>query len=106
MHMTREQLLDLPQHLATLREPVFADELWLVPVKDETVVIAVNVNHDPSHVIAAYAGILDVKMYRDLFHVATEQVGRTSVMKMWLPQGKLEVMNSGYITTIAAFRES
>ena len=58
MHMTREQLLDLPQHLATLREPVFADELWLVPVKDETVVIAVNVGH-PSHVIAAYAGILE-----------------------------------------------
>ena len=84
---------------------MFADELWFVPVKDETVVIAVNVGH-PSHVIAAYAGILDVKMYRDLFHVATEQVGRTTVMKMWLPQGKLEVMNSGYITTIAAFRES
>ena len=103
--MTREQLLDLPQHLATLCEPVFADELWLVPVKDETVVIAVNVGH-PSHVIAAYAGILDVKMYRDLFHVSTEQVGRTSVMKLWLPQGKLQVMNSGYITTIAAFRES
>ena len=55
MNMTRDQLLDLPQHLATLREPVFADELWLVPVKDETVVIAVNVNHNPSHVIAAYA---------------------------------------------------
>ena len=105
MNMTRDQLLDLPQHLATLREPVFADELWFVPIKDETVVIAVNVGH-PSHVIAAYAGILDVRMYRDLFHVATEQVGRTSVMKMWLPQGKLEVMNSGYITTIAAFRES
>ena len=51
MNMTREQLLDLPQHLATLREPVFADELWLVPVKDETVVIAVNVNNDPSHEI-------------------------------------------------------
>ena len=105
MNMTRDQLLDLPQHLATLREPVFADELWFVPIKDETVVIAVNVGH-PSHVIAAYARILDVKMYRDLFHVSTEQVGRTSVMKLWLPQGKLQVMNSGYITTIAAFRES
>lgn len=104
--MTREQLLDLPQHLATLRDPVFADEVWLVPVKDETVVIAVNVNHSPSHVIAAYAGILDVQMFRDLFHIATEQVGRTSVMRMWLPHGKLQVMNSGYITTIAAFRES
>ena len=105
MHMTRDQLLDLPHQIATLREPVFADEVWLVPVKDDTVVVAVNAGQNPSHVIAAYARILDVKMYRDLFHVSTEQVGRTSVMKMWLPQGKLEVMNSGYITTIAAFRE-
>lgn len=106
MNMTRKQLLNLPQHLATLREPVFADQLWLVPVQAETVVIAVNVTQNPSHVIAAYAGILDVKMYRDLFHVATEQLGHTNVTRLWLPQGKLQVMNSGYITTIAAFRES
>lgn len=105
--MTRQQLLDLPQRLATLHQPQFAQELWLVPIKDETAVIAVNHGEVPSHHIVAYAKTLDIAMYKDLLHVSLEQInGQTTVTRLWLPKGGFVVMESAAATLIKVFRDS
>jgi hypothetical protein len=109
--MTRKQLLDLPQRLASIGQPQFAQQLWLVPFKTEsdteTVVIAVNHEETPSHHIVAYAKTLDIAMYKDLFHIALEQInGQTTVTRLWLPKGGFVVMESSAATLIKVFRES
>lgn len=105
--MTRQQLLDLPQHLATLHQPQFAHKLWLVPTKTETVVIAVNVGENPSHRIVAYAKTLDIAIYKDMLHLSLEQInGQTTVTRMWLPSGGFVVMESAAATLIKVFRDS
>lgn len=105
--VTRRHLLDLPVRLATPNQPQFAREVWLVPIKTETMVISVNVTEAPSHHIVAYAKTIDLVMHKDMVHLATEQLnGRTPVTRLWLPTGGFVVTNSAAVTMIHAYRDS
>lgn len=76
--MTRAQLLDLPEACLASDMPRSADELWLVPIKKDTVIIAVNRAETPqTHTIVAYASSVDLAAHGTL-RFSSEQINRTT----------------------------